>query len=159
MPTVMATHKVPRAGSWGILVAKCCRSAMNEASEFEVLQPPHSQETLLRKALRGVGGADHLKVTQWAGDGADSQPDFLTPRRPGPPSAPASSCTATPGLLFPVFVNPAACLPPQEGFWVTLDQQGSLIMANTYFTTYHNVINFHVFWASALLYFAFMASL
>lgn len=34
-----------------------------------------------------------------------------------------------------------------------------MIMANTCFTTYHNVISFHSLWASAVPYFAFIASL
>lgn len=65
---------------------------MNEAPEFEVLQPPLSQETLLGKALRGGadhynphfqetllgkalwgGGADHLKVSELAMELTHSQ--------------------------------------------------------------------------------------
>lgn len=38
-------------------MAKCCRSAMNEASEFEVLQPPLSQETSEESIAGGGGGA------------------------------------------------------------------------------------------------------
>lgn len=40
---------------------------------------PHSQETVLREAREK--GTDHLEVTQQAGDGTDSCPDFLTPGR------------------------------------------------------------------------------
>lgn len=82
------------------MVAKSWRVGMNEVPELRVLQPPLSQETLLRKTRERVG-ADHPKVTQLGTE--LTQLDFLTPGRPGPPSAAHSSCVHPhPHPHFPV---------------------------------------------------------
>lgn len=52
MCMAMATSQVPRARCWRTLEAKCSRLVTNEAPALEVLQPPFSQGTLLRKTSR-----------------------------------------------------------------------------------------------------------
>lgn len=61
---------------------------MNEAPELRVLQPPRSQEPLLRKTPERVG-ADHPKVTEL--DTELTQRGSLTSGRPGPLLSPTPS--------------------------------------------------------------------